>query len=149
MIHGGKDVPGAGGPGGGVFGTGIGGADHLAHAQAAAGEDDGHGARPVIAAGSGVDPRSAAKLAVAHYQDAPVQAAVVEVLDQGGDGPVVARQIIGAEGLEVIVVRVPAAHVDGDVGDAGFHEPAGQKGALAPGVPAIAIAHARVLAVDV
>src|SRR6516164_5166538 len=64
MVHGREDIAGAGGAGGGVFGTGIGGADHLAHAQAAAGEDDGHGDRPVIAAGSGVDARSAAELAV-------------------------------------------------------------------------------------
>src|SRR5260370_42662005 len=46
-------------------------------------------------------------------------------------------------------MRVPAAHVDRDEGDPRLDEPPGQERALSPAIAAIAIADARILAVDV
>ena len=50
------------------------------------------------------------------------QAAVAQVLEQGRQAAVELGQL-GAHGLEVLLVRVPAAVVDGHVGDALLDQP--------------------------
>ena len=74
-----------------VFGPAAGGADCLAHPQAATGGEDAHCARPVVAArpAAGIliaDERRAAELAAEEHEHVPVETAGVDVLDERGDG---------------------------------------------------------------
>ena len=48
-------------------------------------------------------------------------------------------------GFEVVFVGVPAAVVDGDEGDSGFHQAAGEQAGLAELIAAVAIAHGVLL----
>src|SRR5262249_25103382 len=90
MVHGGEHVRGAGGPSLWVFRARVRRTDELAHLEAAAGKNDGHGAGPVVAAGLRVDTRRSPKLSVREDQHAFVQTALVEILDQGRQGLVIA-----------------------------------------------------------
>ena len=63
----------------------VGGADHLAHRQAAAGEGDRAEVAPVVAAGLLVDLRRAAELARDDEQDLVRQSAVLDVADERRD----------------------------------------------------------------
>ena len=73
-------------------------ADHLAHPQAAAVDEERAEVAPVVAAAARVDARRASHLAAGHQQDLVAQAARFEVFDQGGDG-VVERPADVAHGL--------------------------------------------------
>src|SRR4029077_20095433 len=64
MVHRRQHVLRPGGAAGGVFGAGIGAAYDLAHLEPAAGEDHGHGARPMVTAGGRDDAGGASELAV-------------------------------------------------------------------------------------
>src|SRR5438128_11956986 len=59
-----------------------GGADHLPGAHAAAGQEAGGDLRPVVAAGIFVDARRASEVAPDDHREVPVEAAVVDVLDE-------------------------------------------------------------------
>ena len=80
------------------------------------------------------------------------QAALGQVVEQGGVGLLHRRHEPVLQPVEVVLVRVPgdARAVDrGDEADAGLDEPAGQQVRLAPGVPAVALAdRVRLLATD-
>lgn len=76
---------------GGVFGFGVGGSDDLAHAESSAGDQSGLSLRPVVSAEAtvgGRDARSAAELADGDDEDFFVEAALVDVFDQSGEGRV-------------------------------------------------------------
>ena len=93
------------------------------------------------------------------------QAALVEVFDQGGKALVEARQQAVLQGVENVVVRVPAVDVgvvglvvlaavgvvpdDVDIGHAGFDQAAGQEQRLARAVAAVAVAERCRLGVEV
>ena len=71
------------------------------------------------------------------------QAAGFEVFDEGGDGGVEDGEDAMHAGVEA-GVPVPAAVGEGDETGAGLDEAAGEQGALAPGVAAVAVAEAGV-----
>src|SRR5262245_39792153 len=78
-------------PPAGLLAARVGGADRLAHLQAAAGQEHAHRPRPMVPAGPAArilvgDPRRAAELAAEDEQHVPVQPALREVLDQGRHG---------------------------------------------------------------
>src|SRR5262249_33947131 len=128
---------------GGRFGVGA--ADDLAAADAAAEHDARPGPRIVVAAGLGaalIDPRRTAELAHPDHQRRIQEAAFTQVGDE------LAHRRIDLTGKlrhasEVVLVRVPAAEADLDEGDAGFDEAAGQEAAV--GEAARAVARARLL----
>ena len=129
----------------GILGPGVGGADGLAHLQAAAGQHHRQGARPVVAAGVLVDPRRPAELAPDQHQGVLQHAPAVHVLHQAGPGHVELGQLLFLEDLEVVGVRVPAAGVDGDEGHARLDQPARQQHALAEVGAAVQVAELGVL----
>ncbi len=118
----------------------------------AAGLESAGGGAGVAGSGAAVeaDLRRAAELAGDDDEDALVEAAGVDVLDQGGDGAVVVRHA-ETEGLELVlvhgvVVPVADASTEGtaqaarDDLDAGLDEAAGEEELLAPAVAAVAVA---------
>src|SRR5690606_6233638 len=119
-------------------------------------EGAGRGAR-VAGPGAAVeaDLRGAAEFAGDDDEDALVETAGVDVLDQRGDGAVVVRHA-EAQGLELVLVHgmvVPVAdaaaegtaQAAGDDLDAGLDEAAGEEELLAPAVAAVAVARGGVL----
>ena len=146
----------------------VGRADDLAARDAAAAEEERDGAGPVVAARLrhprgrvlGVaDLRRPAELAGDHDQHPAVEAAGVDVLDQGADGlvEVAAARLHGVEDVVVdgVVVPVadPAAERAVQAGrhqvHAGLDQSPGQQAALAPGVPAVAVAEPGILPAQV
>ena len=146
----------------------VGRADDLTARDSAPAEDQRDGAGPVVAArlrhpGARVlgvaDPGCAAELAGHHDQDATVEAARIDVLDQGGHGlvEVAAARLHGVEDVVIhgVVVPVadPAAERAVQAGrhqvHAGLDQPARQQAALAPGVAPVAVAEPGILAVQV
>src|SRR5262245_12204535 len=91
----------------------VAGADDSAALYAAASEEDGLDRSPVMPAWLlvGLTGRlrigSPAKLAGHHHQRRIEQAALSQVVEQGGDGLVGRRQELGAQNLEDVAVRVP------------------------------------------
>src|SRR5437016_262235 len=81
VIDGGENLAEGDGPVGGIFAQVIGGADGLAAAHAAAGEESAADLRPVIAAGTTVDTRCAAELAPDHHSHIVQHAALVQVFN--------------------------------------------------------------------
>src|SRR5688500_8281904 len=78
---------------------GVGGADGLAHLQAAAGKKDAHGLRPMVASRAAAevlvaDERRASELAAKDEQHLPVEAAKAKVFDQGRHRLVKLRQLL-------------------------------------------------------
>ncbi len=108
----------------GLFRVGGAGTDHLAVSHAAAGEETHRHARPVIATGTGIDPRSAAEFAPHHHGDVLFHPAIMQVLEQSAQAAIQIRQL-AAEVVEVVAVRVPATPVESDGANAGFHEATG------------------------
>jgi len=146
-VFGGEDA----GVGGVAFA--VGGADDDAAGGAAAGHQDGHGVGPVVAArlvlaGEGADGGGAPEFAEGDDEGAFQQAVVRQVADERGHGVVPFRQPFAA-GTEDVGVMVPAAVIDGDEGDAGLDEAAGEEGSLAETVAAVGGADFFGLAVDV
>jgi hypothetical protein len=115
----------------------------------------------VVAAGAAVrvgDARRAAELAGDDQEHAAIKAAGIEVLDQGGDGPVVHREAEQAvvEDVAIDGVRIPIVRRVGRKRLAGerrvfhhhryetrarFDEPPREQGTLAVTVHAVAFAH--------
>ncbi len=126
---GGCEVGDGDGVGGGFAGVFGGGADDLAHFEAAAGEEEGSEFAPVVAAAVFVDFWGAAHFAAADDEDILGEAAVVEVLDEGGDGVVegcgdVAHALVEG-GVVFVGVEVPDEVCgDGDEAAAGLDEAA-------------------------
>ncbi len=108
VVDGGQDVLVVDRPAGGRAAQLVGRADHLADLHAAAEEQGRVDPGPVVAAGVLVDLGRAAELAPDDHGDVAVEAAVVDVLDQGRDPLVEQRQVL-AEPVEVVAVRVPEA----------------------------------------
>ncbi len=107
----------------GGFALAVGGADDLAHLEAAAGDECGHGAWPVVSTAVG-DAWGAAELAPDEDEDAVGQSALVEIVDEGRDGGIELGELFAALG-EDLAVMVPVVVVgDGDEGDTGFDQPA-------------------------
>src|SRR5262249_39665786 len=109
------------------------------HASASQeGEGD---AGPVVAAGVLVDLGSAPELAPDDDGDVLVEAAGVEVLDEGGEGAVELGDALGI-GAEVIAVGVPAPEGDGDAGRSGLNEASGHEEVVhAAGGAVVLVAH--------
>ena len=136
-------------------------ADDAAPPDAAAGEEGRVAGVPVVAAGPVVDLRRAAELAHGDDQGRVQQAAVVQVVEQGREGPVEHPAVAVLHDLEVAVVHVPAAvarvlgpldvraPVDLDERDARLDQPAGDQAALAEAVRPVRLADPGRLALDV
>ena len=105
------------------------------------------------------DPRRPAELAGDHDEHAAVEAARVDVLDQGAHGlvEVPAARLHRVEDVVVDRVVVPVADPAAERAvqarrhevHARLDQPPGQQAALAPGVAAVAVAEPRVFAVEV
>ena len=126
VVKGGKDFAKSDGTLVGFAAESVGGADGLASFHAAAGEQSAGDARPMIAAGVGVDFWSAAEFSPNNKGNVFVHAALVKVIDQGGDALVEQWHVFAAS-FEVAVVPVPAAEGEGDATGAGFHQTAGDE----------------------
>ncbi len=112
-----------------------------------------HAAGIMIAAAAAVQPRRAAELAQHGDHRFLQQAALLQIVDQGGEGQVELRAQmafvieVGVVQAAAVGVHVPAGLaedrvevVDRDVADAAFDQPAGHQAALAERVAAIAVA---------
>ena len=104
----------------------VGGADGLAGFHAAAGKQGAGDARPMVAAGVGVDFGGAAEFSPNNEGNVFVHAAAVEIVDQGGDSLIEQGHVFAAA-FEVAVVPVPTAEGEGDATGAGFHQSAGDE----------------------
>src|SRR5207248_2738438 len=106
----------------------------------------------MVAAAAGIQPGSAAELTEDGDDGFLQEAALLEVVKQGGEGEVELRaQVafvieVGVVEAAAVRVHVPAAlakHgievVDRDAADSPFDQPAGHQAALAEGVAAIAV----------
>ena len=133
VVEGGEDFLKGDGAAVGFAAETVGGADDLAALHAAAGEE-GHGdAGPVVATDLGADARGAAEFAPDEDGDVFVESALVEVVNEGGDGLVEDGEILAFAAEDVVVraaVPVPLAVVDGDDAGTGLDEAAGGKEAL-------------------
>jgi hypothetical protein len=137
--------------------------DDLPSLDAAPREQERGGARPVIAAWlpdsrRGVfivaDLGRAAELARNHDEDAPIEAAGVDILDERGDSAieVLAADFHRIKDMVIDGMIIPVADAaaewtverGGDEIDSGFDEPAGQQAALTPGIAAVPIAQSGV-----
>ena len=137
----------------------VGGADHLPGAEATAGEEPAADLRPVVAPGVFVDQRRASELPPGDDGHVLVEAAGMEILDEGREPLIELRQVGVAHAVEVVGVEVPAAKVERYDAGSGLDEPAGDeevleipRGAVAEpiGIPlAVAFAHRRRLLSDV
>src|SRR5262245_3468314 len=76
--------------------------------DAGAGEHDGVAACPVATAAFSLDERGPAELSHADNEGLVEEAAVLQVVEQGGEGPV-QRGREGRQALAVAIVQVPAA----------------------------------------
>src|SRR5712692_8594077 len=106
----------------------VGGADHLAPFDAAAGHSGAEAAWTVVAALAVLAAGSLAKLPGPNDQSLIQQAAALEVGEQGGDGLVgfaaMQRVIFAHVGVGIpILVVVTAAGIDLDKADATLNEP--------------------------
>ena len=122
----------------------VGSADHLPAGSTAAGKEDRHRTRPVVAArfcltGERGELWGAAKLTQRDHHRRLEEPAGVEVVDQRGDGLVPGGEP-GLEGVKQRAVVVPAAVVDGHERHPRLDEPAGEEGLLAEGVSPVGIA---------
>src|SRR5262249_46906109 len=108
------------------FAEAVGRANDLARSHAAAREDAAVRLRPVIAAVLAVESRSPAELAPADDRDILVEAASVQIADEGRQGAVEQRHVAAALGVvrAVAAVPVPAAEVERDDAGPGFDQPA-------------------------
>src|SRR5689334_19992493 len=79
-------------------------ADGLARFEAAAGEDGGARFRPVVPAVAAADAGGAAEFSPDDNSDVLRKAAVVEILDEGGEAPVELRKLV-PQVDEVLLVR--------------------------------------------
>ena len=108
----------------------VGRADDLAAGRAAAGEHHRHGVGPVVAARrfgpAACDLGRAAEFARATTSVVSSKPALVEVLDQGGDGEFERRQLL-RQSSKMLGVVVPAAVVERDERHAGLDQPPGQQ----------------------
>src|SRR5262249_38928781 len=120
----------------------------LAALHGAAADDDRPATSPVVTTGVLVDARGTPELA--HPDDDGVlpQTAVNQVLDQGAHAGVEDGQALVLEGGLGVGVEVPAAEVDFNGGDAGFHEFAGHEATTAEAVLAVLVQHLLVLGIE-
>ena len=122
---------------------GVAGAEHLRRPDAGAGQREAEDVAPVVAAADAVDLGRAAELADRHDQRLVQQPALVEVVDQRGEGDVELRAEDVLQPVGVLGVRVPhrvidrvvarlARPVDVDEPHPGLDQPPGEQDALAP-----------------
>src|SRR5438105_4406253 len=142
LVDRGQDVAIVDGTNVGVGSRVVGGGDDLASGHAAAGQQDAVHGGPVVAAGVFVDARRAAELAPDDHADVPAQAALVDVVDQGGDAAVEDRQVV-AQVAEVAAVGVPETIGDGDAARARFHEAPGREELVIPERGAVSLVPGR------
>lgn len=86
----------------------VAGSDHLAAANASAGQQQEHRSRPVIAAGFVVDLRSSAELTRDEDRGRIQQPARGQRCEEGRQSDIELRQQVFFARLEVVGVRVPA-----------------------------------------
>src|SRR5580765_8485376 len=104
----------------------VGRANDLAGLHAATGQHGTGNARPVVATGIFVDGGGTAKFAPDDDRNVLVEAALVEVFDQGAEALVEKRQI-SAGVLEIVSMIIPETVGDGYRARAGFDETAGNE----------------------
>src|SRR5262249_18582686 len=138
----------------GVFAQAVGGADGLAGAHAAAGEQGAADLRPVVAAGLLVDARRAAELAPGDDRHVVEPAADLQVVEQGTQAAVELAAVV-AHQVEVLAVAVPAAVGERHDAHAGLDQAAGHQQLVVDGRravvlvlvgPAVAVAFADLVA---
>src|SRR5579875_2237431 len=123
MVHGSQYATGSDSLADGTFRLGIGGPDDLTHLKTASGVQNRHGSRPMIPPSLRIDAWSTAKFSHSHHQHLVLQAAIVQVTDEGSDSPIVFGQQMVLELTEIITVRVPtAASLDSHEGHASFYQ---------------------------
>ena len=93
----------------------------------------------MVAPGSLVDTRCAAKFAHGDNQHVLTKATLVEVGHEGGEAAVVVGPL-GLHAVGNLAVVIPAADAHGNKANPGLHEPAGEKHALSGGVAAVTFA---------
>ena len=120
----------------GLGAGGVGGAVNGAALEAAAGEEDGEDAGPMVAAGVFVDLGGAAELRGDHDEGGIEETAAVEVADEGGVAFVEGGELALDAGADVDMV-IPSAIDEGDEADAAFDEAACHEHAHAGVVAAI------------
>ena len=131
VIEGGEDVLIVHGPILRFFAQAVGRTDDLAHAHAAAGQEGARRLGPVVAAGGFVDAWSAAEFAPGDDADILVEAAGVQVFDQGGDSLIELVELRRKLG-EVAAVPVPATEREGDATGPGLDQAPGQEELVHP-----------------
>src|SRR5262249_40150743 len=99
----------------------VGGANDVSRLHAAAENQPTGDPRPVIPAGVLVDRRRATKFAPDDYGHIFLQAAAVQVINQGAHALVQQRQIL-AEGTKVITVMILTAESQSHAAGARFHQ---------------------------
>ena len=147
-------------PRGGIGGDLVGLADHPAAAHAAAGENGREDTGPVVAAGALgcvigaalADLGGSAEFADHHHEGFIEQAVGIEIVEKSGDALVKRRKESRAELPAVVGVGIPVihvAHIGLDDRHTGLDEPSRQEERLAEHVASVAIAEARIFAVEV
>src|SRR5437867_11641148 len=102
----------------------------------------------MVAAGVPVDARCAAELAPDDYRNVAIHAALVQVLDQGGNAAVEDRQV-AAQMPEIAPVRVPEAVGNRDAANTRFDKAAGHEELIIPERGAVPLVPRRAVAVAV
>src|SRR5690349_17450493 len=128
------------GPAGGCVAAHVCGADDLISRRAGAGKEHRHRVRPVVAAGVTVDLRRTAKFAQCDDERAREQAALIQVVDQGRDGVVPARQSLPAC-VENADVMIPATVIERNEWHPRFDETPSQERPLAERIAAVSAAN--------
>ena len=147
LIHAGREIPRIDRPVDQVFTAAIGRTEHHAVLEAAARH---HRREAVAVMVPSAEPRRlhgdfgrAAELAIPGNDGARKQSPIRQIREQRRVGRIQDGQLL-VHGFEVVDVRIPAAVVDGDEGNAGFHQAPGEQAGLAEHVAAVPGAH-RVL----
>src|SRR5579862_5186414 len=114
----------------------------------------------MVAADAGVDAWRAAEFTPGNYAHVLIEAARVQIVDQGRDGQIELAELFG-EPLEVAAVPVPASEREGYATHAGFDQPPRHQELVHPvragifterrrfAAPSVTVAHARVFAFQV
>lgn len=133
-----------------MHGQVVGGADHLADFQSAAGKQHGKCPGPMVATGLRVDTRRPPELAGDQDHHTAIESAFVQVRDQGSQGTIHKRQRSLLEGREIVGMGIPlTSRQDRDERDARLDQSTGQQTPLSGGRATVSIASGGRLPVQV